>query len=113
MLTVNFGPDDRLVDGQLCTIKHILKGGNGNVTKIYIEFDDSQAGLKIISKDRCGSEHSCVPFERAESDIRAGSNKDTLPVIKRIQFPLLMAWVCTLHKVQGIVPDKVVISFEF
>ena len=57
MLTVNIGRDDRLVNGQLCTIKHILKGGNGNVTKLYIEFDDSRAGLKIISKGRCGSEH--------------------------------------------------------
>ena len=44
MLTVNVDLSDRLVNGQLGTVKHISKNMNGDVTKIYIKFDDAGAG---------------------------------------------------------------------
>ena len=40
MLTVNVDLEDRLVNGQLGTVKHFQKDQNGNVLKIYIAFDD-------------------------------------------------------------------------
>ena len=40
MVTVNVDLEDRLVNGQLGTVKHFQKGQNGNVLKIYIAFDD-------------------------------------------------------------------------
>ena len=46
MLTVNIDLQDRLVNGQLGTIKHISTDKQGNVAKIYIKFDDSKAGAK-------------------------------------------------------------------
>ena len=46
MLTVNIDLQDRLVNGQLGTIKHISTDKQGNVAKIYIKFDGSITGAK-------------------------------------------------------------------
>ena len=43
-----------------------------------------------------------------------GSNqiKTHPPVIKRTQFPLMLAWACTDDKVEGLSFNKVVVSFH-
>ena len=45
MLTVNVDFQDRLVNGQLGTVKHIVLNSQNNVSKIYIKIDDCKAGL--------------------------------------------------------------------
>ena len=112
MLTVNIDLQDKLVNGQLGTIKHISIDTKGNVIKIYIKFDDSKAGLKKINKDAFAKKHCWVPIEKTEVDIRMKSTKTLSPVIKRTQFPLILAWACTVHKVQGLSLRKIVVSFQ-
>ena len=46
------------------------------------------------------------------STIKLCSRKHSSPQIERTQFPLCLAWACTIHKVQGLTLDKLVISIE-
>ena len=111
MLTVNADLEDRLVNGQLATVKHFQTDQNGNVLKMYIAFDDCVAALKSISKDALASQNLWVPIEKAEANIRIRTNKDSSPAVTRTQFPLMLAWGCTVHKVRGLTLEEIVISF--
>ena len=70
MVTVNNDLDDRLVNGQLGTVKHILKDKMDRVTKIYVAFNDNQAGSKNMSKDSFASHNLCVPVEREKTNLK-------------------------------------------
>ena len=112
MLTINVDLQDRLINSQLGTVKHIALNDQCNISKIYIKFDDNKAGLKRISMDSLARDCGWVPSERAEASIRVRANKDSSLVTNRSQFPLMLAWGCTVHKVQGLTLEKVVISFD-
>ena len=110
MLTVNVDLSDRLVNGQLGTVKHISKNLKGEATKIYIKFDDAGAGQKKVNKDTFAKQHSWVPVEKYEADIKLKAN--SYVVIKRTQFLIVLVWACTVHKVQGLSLPKIVVSFD-
>ena len=77
MLTVNIDIADRLINGQIGTVKHISYDSNGHIFKMYIKFDDAQADLKKIDTDHFGKQHKWVPIEKAESNIMIRANKDS------------------------------------
>ena len=74
MLTVNVDLSDRLVNHQLGTLKHISKNLNGEVTKLYIKFDNAGAAENKTNKDTFAKEHSWVPKEKFEADIKLKAN---------------------------------------
>ena len=112
MLTANIDILDRLINGLLGTVKHIASH-NGNVKKIYLKLDDSKAGLHAMSGDVLASSRQWVPISRTEAkiSINAGSNRKG-SVIRRTQFPLMLSYACTVHKVQGLSLENVVVSFN-
>ena len=112
MLTNNIDIDDRLINGQIGTIFEITSNCHGQVTQIYIKFDDVNAGTKKMTHDHYAHQNSVVPIEQVEGQIRVNPGKVSSPVIKRIQFPLILAWACTIHKVQGLSLIKAVVSFD-
>ena len=57
-------------------------------------------------------ENNVVPIEPALARIKIRPGKASLPEIQRVQFSITLAWVCTLHKVQGLTLDKVVICTD-
>ena len=64
MLTSNIDIEDRLINGQIGTVKKIVLNTQNNVTKIYVKFDDSKAGIHLMNKDNYGKHSGLVPIEK-------------------------------------------------
>ena len=113
MITSNIDISDRLINGQLGVVKH-LKLKHDKVTTIYLKLDDDKAGLKEISGfDTLARRNNWVPIKKQETLIYIKSSKSTSsPSIRRTQFPLMLSWACTVHKVQGLSLSKGVVSFD-
>ena len=97
MLTRNIDVEDGLVNGSFGTVSSIImKTTNAGtfVHMIGIEFDNRQAGLKFRNKVKDAPD-TTVYIERFEEPL---TKKDTI----RRQFPMKLAYACTVHKVQGI-----------
>ena len=101
---------DSLNNGQIGTIMHIHYK-NEKVEAIIIKFDDPKAGLKK-KQSQLGRYYDAVPIERVTLDIKTNGKKDSAPAIKRTQFPLTLSWGCTVHKVQGLSLDQIVLSCD-
>ena len=115
MLTTNIDINDRLINGQMGTIKKIAINENTNKPSVlYIKFDDAQAGIKSMEKctDAYARENGAVPIQPVLARIKVRPGKPSSPEIRRLQFPITLAWACTVHKVQGLTVNEVVVSFE-
>ena len=111
MLTSNVDISDELTNGQIGTVFSV-KVVNGKVSKVYVKFDDETTGINKMKSDHYSRVNKVVPIERIEARIKIKPNKPSSPEIKRTQFPLMLAWACTVHKVQGKQFDNAVISFN-
>ena len=71
---------------------------------VYIKFDDNEAGRTLIqnSSSIFARENAVVPIEQVLSKIKVRPGKPSSPEVQRIQFPISLAWACTIHKVQGL-----------
>ena len=115
MLTNNVDISDRLINGQLGIVARILVNEvTQKPTIVYIKFDDEDAGNLVIDKsaDIFATENRVVPIKPILAQIKLNPGKRSSPEIQRLQFPLALAWACTVHKVQGLTLNKIVIRFE-
>ena len=107
MLTVNIDSSDCLVNGQLSAVDKIVFTESG-ISKIYLKFDDPLVGKQLLCSDFYSNTYQVVPINRVESHISL-TRKNNLYMISRTQFPLMLAYACTIHKVQGLtIPNTVV-----
>ena len=111
MLTSNLDIADKLINGQIGTIIHILVK-NSQVETVFVRFDNTKAGQLKKAANPIARQFDAVPIERITTDIKTNAKKEASPIIKRIQFPLTLSWACTVHKVQGLSLSQVVISFD-
>ena len=110
MLTCNINIEDRLVNGLVGKVMRI--GHERNTVKgIYVKFDDQNVGLATMQSDIIGRQQHLVPIQKCEVSFPIKNNKPN-PSIKRTQFPLVLSWACTVHKVQGLSLKEGVISFD-
>ncbi|XP_048256969.1 uncharacterized protein LOC125382713 [Haliotis rufescens] len=108
MITKNIDTSDGLVNGVFGTISHIsLTDGERFPSKIHIVFDKIDVGQKLRRMEGTASEldPNSTPIKPQEETV---SNNGGI----RRQFPLKLAWACTIHKVQGITVNKAVVSLH-
>lgn len=105
MLIKNEDVLDGLVNGVMGTVVHIgTQSGSSLPDVIFIHFDNENVGRnaklqKVINNKRC------VGLQPSTEDIplRNGTRK---------QFPLQLAWACTVHKVQGLTVTECVVDLN-
>lgn len=113
MLTTNFDVSDGLVNGVRGEIAHIVTNNNNDVTTVLVKFDNEQVGTKA-----CQSSQYCatcmypgaVPIKKVEVVFLARGKHGA--EITRLQFPLTLSWATTIHKVQRLTLDKIVVDMR-
>ena len=110
MLTVNVDVSDGLVNGARGTVEAIIKTGN-QVSLVLVKFEHDRVGMKAISNNHYREQHhNAVPINRHEAVFNIGRNKAA--EVSRRQFPLVLAWATTIHKVQGLFLDQIVVDMK-
>lgn len=72
------------------------------------------AGIELINayNNAFARDNNVVPITPVLTKIKIRSGKASSTEIQRVQFPVTVAWACTVHKVQGLTLNKVVISID-
>ena len=108
ILTVNVDVSDDLVNGARGTVADIVRT-SGKVIVVLVNFNNSWVGVAAIQKSHYRQQHPrAVPISRHEAVFRIGRNKTA--EVSRTQFPLVLSWATTIHKVQGLTLDKIVVD---
>lgn len=107
MLTTNVEVSDGLVNGARGEVVHVVTNIRGEVSSVLVKFDNSSVGRKSIQSSPYShavplTMHEVVFFAKG----RRGSE------VTRLQFPLTLAWATTIHKVQGLTLDEIVIDMK-
>ncbi|ROL52065.1 ATP-dependent DNA helicase PIF1 [Anabarilius grahami] len=105
MLTRNIDVEDGLVNGTFGKVAKITANTrDGSVQLIGLHLDNVTAGQKHRNKAPNGDDN-IVYIERSEEPLK---KKGTV----RRQFPMKLAFACTIHKVQGMTTDCAVVSLK-
>ena len=110
MLTTNVDVSDGLVNGARGEVVHIAVNSENNVTHILINFDNPEVGAKAKHATHFRNYPDAVPLTRHETLFLARGKHGS--EVTRIQFPLTLAWATTIHKVQGLTLDEIVVDMK-
>ena len=107
-LTSNIDVADGLVNGISGIIKSIVTNNQGCVTAILVQFDDKIVGEKAKASSQYKSQYpDAVPIYRHGVPFQ---HKNI--TVFRSQFPLVLAWASTIHSVQGLTVDRIVVDLS-
>lgn len=108
MLVKNVDVQDGLVNGACGTVTCLeFRDNPAFPAAVYVRFDDARVG----SERRKVRAHAAVEC-RDSTVIDPEEEKATPRGGVRRQFPLKLAWACTVHKVQGLTVDEAVVSLH-
>ena len=107
-LTSNIDVADGLANGVRGIIKSIITNNEQSVTAILVQFDDKNVGKQAKSSSQYKSQYpAAVPIYRHGVPFQ---HKNI--TIFRSQFPLVLAWASTIHSVQGLTVDRIVVDLS-
>ena len=114
MLTTNIDIQDRLINGQMGTVVRIQVNDSNEPKILFIKFDDENGGKTVRSNaiNTFATESHAIPLEPVLAKIKIRPCKASSPEFQRIQFPIALSWACTVHKVQGLALENIVVSLE-
>ena len=116
MLTTNIDIVDRLINGQLGTILRIdVSQRTQKSTIIYIKFGDSKAGKNLTRKlnyNQVAKKIVLYHLNQYQRDLTKTRKAIITRLSESFKFPITLAWACTVHKVQGLTLDKIVVSLS-
>ena len=111
MLTVNTDVEDHLINGQIGHIPFFESAGN-RISKIFVKFDNINVGRKMQMSSPLAQQYDSVPVEIHETDMKINMKSASFPYIRRTQLPLILAWACTIHKMQGLTINVGVVGLD-
>jgi hypothetical protein len=100
MLIRNIMTDTGLVNGAMGVITSITYRDN-HVDAIHVRFDDATVGGVLIIP----GQHDSIPINKVVHEYRFRGRR-----IIRQAFPLVPCWACTVHKVQGMSLNQIVLD---
>ena len=119
-LSTNVDVGDGLTNGVFGTVTGIITSRqlceNGDtfeeVRVVLVRFDSDRVGKEARAKSLYKRvDPSAVPISKSEVSFRTKrtDNDNTVNVIRK-QFPLVLSWAVTIHKVQGMTMDCIVVD---
>jgi ATP-dependent exoDNAse (exonuclease V) alpha subunit len=110
MLVANVNVSDGLSNGVIGSIRGVIQK-NGQVKSVQVQFDNAAVGKLARTENPFRRQHpGCVDVQRHSVNYTYGRGKSV--EVTRSQFPLSLAFACTIHKIQGMTLDNVVISMK-
>ena len=107
-LTSNIDVSDGLSNGARGEVVEIFLIDN-KVHTVLIEFDNQTIGEAAKSKSQYKARYpNAVPIYRFGATFSLGKGLN----ISRSQFPLTLAWASTIHTVQGLTVDEIVVHMD-
>ena len=107
-LTSNIDVADGLANGVRGIITKIITNEKGSVTVILVTFDDVTIGVKAKASSQFKQLYpNCVPIFKYGVPFQ---HKNI--TVFRSQFPLVLSWASTIHAVQGLTVDKIVVDLS-